>query len=60
MLDRTIGARVPDFGAIAPLLTRTNFLSNSFGVALVDDIEVHNLRILQSPIGGLESSFRFF
>ncbi len=60
MLDRTIGTRVPDFGAIAPLLTRTNFLSNSFGVALVDDIEVHNLRILQSPIGGLESSFRFF
>ena len=60
MLDRTIGARVPDFGAIAPLLTRTNFLSNSFGVALVDDVEVHNLRILQPPIGDLESSFRFF
>ncbi len=60
MLDRTIGARVPDFGAIAPLLARTNFLSNSFGIALVDDVEVHNLRILQSPIGDLESSFRFF
>jgi len=58
-VKRSIGARIPDFGAVAPLLARTNLLFNNFGISLVDDIDVHDLRVLQSPIGQVEESLRF-
>jgi DNA-binding transcriptional LysR family regulator len=49
-IQRTIGARIPDFGAIAPILSRTNFLSNGFGISMVDSIDAYDLCILKPPI----------
>ncbi len=58
-LERRIGARVPDFGAIAPLLARTNMLANNLAIALCDDLDVHNLRVLQPPAGNMDASLAF-
>ena len=56
--SRRIGAFVPDFGAVAPLLSRTNFLFNNFNISLVDDIQPYNLQILQAPIAGMGDRLR--
>jgi DNA-binding transcriptional LysR family regulator len=58
-LERRIGALIPDFGAAAPLLARTNLLFNNFSISLIDDIDVHNLQVLQSPIGRVAGTLRF-
>lgn len=59
-MKRKIGAQVPDFGAIAPLLARTNFLSNSFYVALGDAIDLYDLQILRPPLDDLTATVALF
>ena len=59
-LERTFGAYIPDFGAIAPLLAWTNFLANSFYAALGDGIDVYDLQALRPPLGRLEGAFALY
>ena len=58
-MDRRIGARIPDFSAAAPLLARTNLLFNNFSISMVDDLDMYNLKVLQSPIGPVKERLRF-
>jgi len=58
-MERWIGARIPDFGSVAPLLARTNLLFNNFSFAMVDDIDIYDLRVLESPIDRIEENLRF-
>jgi DNA-binding transcriptional LysR family regulator len=56
---RTVGARVPTFSDIAPLLARTNFIGTFPLLTLVDDIPIHGLHLLPPPFPVATFSQRF-
>jgi DNA-binding transcriptional LysR family regulator len=58
-MERKIGAIVPDFGAIAPLLSRTNFLANNFSISLIDHMALYRLRVLELPVKRAGDSMKF-
>jgi len=49
-LVRRIGARIPDFSGVAPLLAGTNMLGTFPPLAMVDDVRVYGLRALKPPV----------
>ena len=49
-LTRTIGARIPEFSGVAPLLAGTNMLGTFPPLAMVDDMQVYGLRALRPPV----------
>jgi len=57
--ERRVGARIPDFGGIAPVLARTDYLATSLGIALVDDIDRYGLSLAETPVAGIDPSFAF-
>lgn len=59
-VERRVGATIPEFSGIAPLVARTNFLCNQVPVMLGDDIDRYNLQVLEPPIEMLDFETRFF
>ncbi|MEM8647728.1 MAG: LysR family transcriptional regulator [Pseudomonadota bacterium] len=59
-LTRTIGANISDFGSIPPLLSHTDFLANSFYVAMGDAIDRYDLQILEPPLNDLSAQTALF
>ena len=49
-LARTIGARIPAFSGVAPLLAGTNMLGTFPPLAMADDMLVYGLRALKPPV----------
>jgi DNA-binding transcriptional LysR family regulator len=47
---RTVGARIPDFSGVAPLLAGTNMLGTFPPFAMVDYMQVYDLRALEPPV----------
>jgi DNA-binding transcriptional LysR family regulator len=58
-LERRVGARIPNFAVVAPLLAQSDLLSNNLAIALCDDLERHDLRVLQIPTADLDTSLAF-
>ncbi len=58
-VERRVGARIPEFSAIAPLLASTNMLANQVPIFMVDDIARYGLRILESPVALPDLTLRF-
>jgi len=59
-VERRVGARIPDFSGLAPLLARTDLLANQVAVALSDGLELFGLRVLQPPIDLPDLTFRVY
>jgi LysR family transcriptional activator of mexEF-oprN operon len=49
-IERRVGARVPDLACVAPLLARTNMIVNHPPTWLVDDIDTHDLQVMEPPV----------
>jgi len=49
-LDRTIGARIPDFSGVAPLLSGTDMLGTFPPITMVEDMQVYDLQALRPPV----------
>jgi DNA-binding transcriptional LysR family regulator len=49
-IERRVGARVPDLACVAPLLARTNMIVNHPPTWLVDDIDLHDLQVMEPPV----------
>jgi DNA-binding transcriptional LysR family regulator len=59
-VQRTIGARIPDFSGVAPLLAATNMLGTFPPLTMVDDMQVYGLRALKPPVPLPAFPSRFF
>jgi DNA-binding transcriptional LysR family regulator len=59
-LQRTIGARIPEFSGVAPLLAGTNMLGTFPPLALADDMRLYGLVAPKPPIPLAPFSSRFF
>ena len=59
-VTRTIGARIPDFSGVAPLLAGTNMLGTFPPLTMVDDMQVYGLRALRPPVPLPPFASRFF
>jgi DNA-binding transcriptional LysR family regulator len=59
-LRRTIGARIPEFSGVAPLLAGTNMLGTFPPLALADDARVYGLLAKRPPVPLAPFSSRFF
>jgi DNA-binding transcriptional LysR family regulator len=57
---RKIGARIPDFSGVAPLLAGTNMLGTFPPLTMVDNMEVYGLRALKPPVPLPSFASRFF
>jgi len=47
---RTIGASIPDFSGVAPLVARTNMLATFPMLSMQHDMQVYDLRVLTPPL----------
>lgn len=59
-LERRIGANLPEFSGVAPLLSRTNMLATSVHMFMVDDVRTYDLIAKCPPVDLPDISFRFF
>lgn len=59
-IERRVGARIPEFSGVAPLLARTDLLANQVAVALADGLGPFGLQVLQPPIELPDLTFRVF
>lgn len=59
-LHRRIGARIPDFSGVAPLLAGTDMLGTFPPLTMVDNIDVYGLRALKPPVPLPRFASRFF
>ncbi|SLN17518.1 HTH-type transcriptional regulator LeuO [Roseisalinus antarcticus] len=59
-IERRVGARIPDFAGVAPLLARTNMIANQLPVFMAGDIERFDLAVLQPPVALPDLTMRFF
>jgi DNA-binding transcriptional LysR family regulator len=59
-VHRKIGARVPDFSSVAPLLAGTDMLGTFPPLTMVDNMQVYGLRALQPPVPIPPFGSRFF
>jgi DNA-binding transcriptional LysR family regulator len=48
--QRTIGASIPDFSGVAPLVARTNMLATFPMLSMQHDMQVYDLRVLVPPL----------
>ena len=59
-LARRIGARIPDFAGVAPLLARTNMLATTSPVLIAHDMDTYGLRALAPPMALPDLACRLF
>lgn len=59
-LERRIGAHIPEFAGVAPLLARTNMLATILKPFLGDDVKTYGLVARQPPVDLPDITFRFF
>lgn len=59
-VKRTIGALIPDFSGVAPLLARTNMLGTFPPLLMVDEMDIYGLRALKPPVPLAPFPVRFF
>jgi len=49
-VERRIGARIPDWSGIGPLLVASDMLANQIAPAMLGGIATHDLRVLEPPV----------
>jgi DNA-binding transcriptional LysR family regulator len=59
-LDRRIGAHLPEFSGVAPLLARTDMLGTTVPFFMVGDMETYDLIAKRPPVDLPDITFRFF
>ncbi len=59
-IERRIGARIPEFSGVAPLLARTDLLANQIAVALAESMEPFGLRAMRPPVELPDLTFHVF
>lgn len=59
-LQRRIGAHLPEFSGVAPLLARTNMLGTTVQFFMVEDARTYGLIAKRPPVDLPELTFRFF
>ncbi|MBJ3761426.1 LysR family transcriptional regulator [Maribius pontilimi] len=59
-LERRIGAHLPEFSGVAPLLARTNMLGTTVEWFMVEDMQTYGLIAKRPPIDLPDITFRFF
>jgi len=59
-IDRTIGAQIPNFSGVAPLLAATNMVGTFPPLTMVADARVYGLRALKPPVPLPPFASRFF
>lgn len=59
-LTRRIGAHIPEFSGIAPLLARTDMLGTSVPLFMAGDAETYDLIAKRPPVDVPDVTFRFF
>ena len=59
-LNRRVGARVPEFSGVAPLLARTDMLFTTVALVIADDAETYGLLYRTPPVDLPDFTFRFF
>ncbi|NNL35327.1 MAG: LysR family transcriptional regulator [Silicimonas sp.] len=58
--ERRIGAHLPEFSGVAPLLARTNMLGTSVPLFMADDVKTYGLIAKRPPLELPDIVFRFF
>ena len=59
-LERRIGAHIPEFSGVAPVLARTNMLGTTVPLFMAGQAEAHGLVAKRPPVEVPDISFRFF
>lgn len=59
-LERRIGARLPEFSGVAPLLARTNMLGTTVAPFIAEDLRTYGLIAKRPPVDLPDITFRFF
>ncbi|MCK0149538.1 LysR family transcriptional regulator [Marivita sp. S6314] len=59
-MERRIGAHLPEFSGVAPLLARTNMLGTSAQLFMVEDTRTYGLLAKRPPVDLPDITFRFF
>lgn len=59
-LERRIGARIPEFSGIGPLLARSNMLATNVKPTLAADMKTYGLVARRPPVELPDITFRFF
>ena len=59
-LERRIGARLPEFSGVAPLLARTNMLGTTVAPFIAEDLQTYGLIAKRPPVDLPDITFRFF
>ncbi|MEO9651843.1 MAG: LysR family transcriptional regulator [Roseobacter sp.] len=59
-MERRIGAHLPEFSGVAPLLARTNMLGTTVPLFMADDMKTYRLIAKHPPIDLPDITFRFF
>ena len=58
-VERRVGARIPEFSGVGPLVSGSNMLANQICVMVVNDIERYGLRVLEPPLELPDLTLRF-
>ena len=59
-MERRIGAHLPEFSGVAPLLARTNMLGTTVPLFMADDMKTYGLVAKRPPVDLPDITFRFF
>ncbi len=59
-MERRIGAHLPEFSGVAPLLARTNMLGTTVQLFMVDDSRTYGLLAKRPPVDLPDITFSFF
>ncbi|WP_415919063.1 LysR family transcriptional regulator [Tateyamaria sp. SN6-1] len=59
-MERRIGAHLPEFSGVAPLLARTNMLGTTVPLFMADDMKTYGLIAKRPPVDLPDITFRFF
>ena len=59
-LNRRIGAHLPEFSGVAPLLARTNMLGTTVPLFMAEDQRTYGLIARRPPVDLSDITFRFF
>lgn len=59
-MERRIGAHLPEFSGVAPLLARTNMLGTTVPLFMTDDMKTYGLIAKRPPVDLPDITFRFF
>lgn len=58
-VERRVGARIPEFSGVGPLVAGSDMLANQVAVMVLDDIERYGLRVLEAPVDLPDLTLRF-